>query len=101
MSEIAYVLRHPRTTMFIADKKDANPRFKCGHRSGFGQSYKWVRTTEDAAKYGCFADAELPAIFLDLTQYEVCPLLSCGLVGDPVSRETAMANGTFHRRTAA
>jgi hypothetical protein len=71
-----YIVRHPRTHMFLADK-DANPR------------------------YPCYADAELPTIFLDLPNAEICPMLSCGLAGDPVSRGAAIANGTFHKPRAA
>jgi hypothetical protein len=90
-----YLVRHPRTGMFIANNEKRNPRF--GYRCGFGQDYKWVRAIEQAAQFNCYANAELPAIFLNLADAQICPLLSCGLLGDPITREQAMANGTFHR----
>lgn len=94
----AYVLRHPRTHMFLAKKeRPKNIRMS----AGFGQDYRWVRTHSEATAFSSYADAELPAIFLNLADYEIRPLLSCGLVGDPVSREQAQANGTFHRARTA
>lgn len=91
-----FIVRHPRTRMFLADKQ-GNLRYA---RGGFGNQYKWVRNIDEAKHYPCFADAELPPIFLKLQDAEICPVLSCGLAGDPIDRETAIANGTFHRRAA-
>src|SRR5688500_15846433 len=93
MRETNYIVRHPRTKLLLA-KKERNRTFGIG--SGFGQDYKWVRTQGEATVFPCYADAELPGIFLDLASVDICPLLSCGLLGDPVDRDTAMANGTFH-----
>lgn len=89
-----YIVRHPRTKMFLARKKrPANVPI----RAGFGQDYRWVRKVEEAEKFPCYAEAELPGIYLNLAAADICPLLSCGIVGDPVDRDEAMANGTFHR----
>jgi len=89
----AYVVRHPRTSMFLAKKeRPRNVRMS----AGFGQDYKWVRTLSEATAFGCYADAELPVIFLNLAAADICPLLSRGLAGDPIDRDTAMANGSFH-----
>ncbi len=72
-----YVVRHPRTRMFIADHV-RNPRYPRG------TSYKWVRDLGDARAFKDTADAAMPEIVLGLRRLEICPLLSCGLVGDPI-----------------
>lgn len=89
-----YIVQHPRTRMFLA-KKERPKNIRLG--SGFGQDYRWVRTHGEATMFASYADAELPGIFLNLTGLEIRPLLSCSLLGEPVDRETAMANGTFHK----
>jgi hypothetical protein len=88
-----YILRHPRTQMLLA-KKQRPKGLRLG--SGFGQDYKWVRTVEEATRFPCYVHAEEPVIFLGLADYEIRPLLSCGLLGDPVSRDEALKNGTYN-----
>lgn len=89
-----YVVRHPRTLMLLA-KKERPKSIRFG--AGFGQDYKWVRNVGEATQFAGYADAELPGIFLSLQDVDICPLLSCGLLGDPVDRDTAIADGSFHR----
>lgn len=93
-----YVLRHPRSHLLLA-KKERPRNLRLG--AGFGQDYRWVRKQEEATRFTSYADAELPAIFLNLREFEIRPMLSCGLMGEPVTRDEAMANGTFHSVRAA
>lgn len=88
-----YIIRDPRTRMFLAKNEKKNPRL--GMTAGFGQDYKWVRTHNEATAFSNYSDAELPPIFLNLAAADICPLVE-GTLGDPITRNEAMANGTFH-----
>jgi hypothetical protein len=94
-----YIVKHPRTGMLLA-KKERPKNVRMG--SGFGQDYRWVWKIEEAEHFTSYVRAEEPEMFLhidgDWPGYEIRPLLSCGILGDPVTREEAEANGTFYRR---